>query len=267
MTRISRNQVRYVRSLQQKKVRDDENVFVAEGHKCVEELLKAFTPVMIVVRSEEPVALKVKADCPVLEASAIETEQMSSLRTPQGVIGVFRKPAAAALPGITADGKEDAAGMLYLALDGIQDPGNLGTIIRTADWFGIRHIVCSRDTADCWNAKVVQATMGALARVTVHYTDLEVWLMQIRGQGAPNGTMNIYGTMLDGRNIYSPGAVPEKDRGVIVMGNEGNGISDGVRALVTHPLFIPPYPAGADTSESLNVSTATAVTLAEFRRQ
>ena len=151
---------------------------------------------------------------------------------------------------------------ILVALDGVQDPGNLGTIIRTCDWFGIHHIICSRETADCYNPKVVQATMGALARVKVHYVDnLTSVLRKYQEMGYP-----IYGTLLDGKNMYEPMAIPNKEKGIIVMGNEGNGISPAVRDMVTHPLLIPSYPANTPTSESLNVSIATAIVLAEFRR-
>ena len=150
---------------------------------------------------------------------------------------------------------------MILALDGIQDPGNLGTIIRTCDWFGIHDVLCSHDTADCYNPKVVQATMGALARVRVHYVDLPQVIATMKAQEVP-----IYGTLLEGIDMYQPHAIPDKQTGVIVMGNEGNGISETVRTLITHPLLIPSYPAGATTSESLNVSIATAIVLAEFRR-
>ena len=141
---LSKAQVKWVRSLQQKKNRDAEGVFVAEGAKCINELRGAFELVLLASPDN---------------ASAIEIEQMSSLRTPQGQIAVFRKP--------TTDNRYPIS-QLMLALDGVQDPGNLGTIIRTCDWFGIHDILCSRDTADCYNPKVVQATMGALARVRVH---------------------------------------------------------------------------------------------------
>ena len=154
---------------------------------------------------------------------------------------------------------------LIVALDGVQDPGNLGTIIRTCDWFGVRRLVCSLDTADCYNPKVVQATMGALARVQVEYVDLPKWLEEITSQNTQRSTP-IYGTLLNGRNLYEEGAIAERQRGVIIMGNEGNGISEAVRRYITHPLLIPPYPVDAETSESLNVAIATAITLAEFRR-
>ena len=162
---------------------------------------------------------------------------------------------------------EDRTSMgLIVALDGVQDPGNLGTIIRTCDWFGVRRLVCSHDTADCYNPKVVQATMGALARVQVEYVDLVSWLEEIKTLNSHPSTLTIYGTLLNGRNLYEDGAIAERQQGVIIMGNEGNGISEAVRRHITHPLLIPPYPADAETSESLNVAIATAVTLAEFRR-
>jgi TrmH family RNA methyltransferase len=197
---------------------------------------------------------------------------MSGLKTPQGVIGVFKKR-------LIEDWRlkiED----LVLALDGVQDPGNLGTIIRTCDWFGVQDIVCSKDTADCYNPKVVQATMGALARVHVHYVDLPAWLKGVKSQ---ESGVRIYGTLLDGKDMYE---VLEEYRvqnteyrqGIIVMGNEGNGISQEVRALVTDPIRIPSYPKKCacehsekseetpEVIESLNVSIATAIVLAEFRR-
>lgn len=238
MEHLSKNQVKWVRSLQQKKQRDAEGVFVAEGHKCVEELRSAFELVLLVTPDN---------------ATEVEIAQMSNLRTPQGVIGVFRKREAM--------GNETIGDGIILALDGVQDPGNLGTIIRTCDWFGVRDIYCSIDTADCYNPKVVQATMGALARVRVHYTDLETWLQEVQAAGLP-----LYGTLLEGRNMYEAGAIADKGRGVIIMGNEGNGISPMIRELITHPIRIPSYPADAETSESLNVGIATAIVLAEFRR-
>jgi TrmH family RNA methyltransferase len=143
----------------------------------------------------------------------------------------------------------------------VQDPGNLGTIIRTCDWFGVHDIYCSKDTADCYNPKVVQATMGALARVRVHYINIEEWLTEKRKTGVP-----IYGTLLEGGNMYADGAIADKSKGVIIMGSEGNGISAAIRELITHPIRIPSFPENAETSESLNVGIATAIVLAEFRR-
>ena len=235
---LSKNQVKWVRSLQQKKQRDAECVFVAEGHKCVEELRGAFELVLM-VNSDN--------------ATNVEIAQMSNLRTPQGVIGVFRKRKVMENEAI-GDG-------LIVALDGVQDPGNLGTIIRTCDWFGVHDIYCSMDTADCYNPKVVQATMGALARVRVHYINIEEWLTEKRNTGVP-----IYGTLLEGGNMYADGAIADKSKGVIIMGSEGNGISAAIRELITHPIRIPSFPENAETSESLNVGIATAIVLAEFRR-
>ena len=239
---VSKSNIKLVRSLQQKKFRDERGLFVAEGRKCVEELSKAFERAMLFVEGEN--------------ATAQEIAQMSSLRTPQGVTGVFRKREI---------GDSTSFG-LVVALDGVQDPGNLGTIIRTCDWFGVR-LVCSLDTADCYNPKVVQATMGALARVQVEYVDLVSWLEEIKTLNSPPSTLPIYGTLLNGRNLYEDGAIADRQQGVIIMGNEGNGISEAVRRYITHPLLIPPYPADAETSESLNVAIATAITLAEFRRR
>ena len=237
-----------VRSLQQKKFRDELGLFVAEGEKCVEELRKGFELVQLFRESEN--------------ATRTEIEQMSGLRTPQGVLGVFKKR--------TMDNGQWTMDDLVLALDGIQDPGNLGTIIRTCDWFGVHHIYCSHDTADCYNPKVVQATMGALARVQVHYGNLQEWLQELK---IKNSKLKIFGTLLDGKDMYEElkeyrAQNTEHRQGVIIMGNEGNGISEAVRKLVTHPIRIPSWPnkEASDVVESLNVSVATAIVLAAFRQ-
>ena len=244
---VSKAQIKQVRSLQQKKFRDELGLFVAEGDKCVEELQKAFELVNLYREGEN--------------ADRTSIEQMSGLRTPQGTIGIFRKrPEDTFLPSMSG---------LVLALDGIQDPGNLGTIIRTCDWFGVHDILCSRDTADCYNPKVVQATMGALSRVRVHYVDLVKEISAFRSQLSD---LRLYGTLLDGKDLYetlsSESLLSSSNGGlrIIVMGNEGNGISAPVRKLITHAIRIPSFPKNAETSESLNVSIATAIVLAEFRR-
>jgi TrmH family RNA methyltransferase len=245
MEKISKAQVKLVKSLQLKKFRDELNLFVAEGDKCVSELAKSFELVHLYIHSEA-----INGEAYQREAIIVPKEQlelMSGLRAPQGVIGVFRKS--------KIENQKSKIENLTLALDGIQDPGNLGTIIRTCDWFGVHDIFCSLDTADCYNPKVVQATMGALARVRVHYVDLPAWLSQ---QQCP-----IIGTLLEGKDMYES-TLPKE--GIIIMGNEGNGISQEVRKLITHPIRIPSYPKNAETSESLNVSIATAIVLAEFRR-
>lgn len=240
MAPISKAQIKLIRSLQHKKYRDELGLFVAEGQKCVEELKKGFELVLEVTPGN---------------ATEAEIAQMSGLKTPQGVIAVFKKRPETDNKRQTTD--------LTLALDGIQDPGNLGTIIRTCDWFGVRQIVCSKDTADCYNPKVVQATMGALTRVNLTYTDLPEWLAE--------QTCPIYGTLLEGKNMYQvlkehPVTDNRSPLTVIVMGNEGNGISQEVRKVITHPILIPSYPSDSETSESLNVAIATAIVLAEFRR-
>ena len=245
MEKIAKSQVKLIKSLQLKKFRDELGLFVAEGEKCVSELAKSFELVHLYREGEN--------------ATRAEIEQISGLRTPQGVIGVFKKKSDPSAPS----DKSEAINSLALALDGIQDPGNLGTIIRTCDWFGVHDIFCSRDTADCYNPKVVQATMGALARVRIHYVDLPAWLAE---QQCP-----IFGTLLDGKNMYDVLSSINRQSSIvqssiIVMGNEGNGISSAVRQLITHPIRIPSYPKNAETSESLNVSIATAIVLAEFRR-
>ena len=240
MAPISKAQITLIRSLQHKKYRDELGLFVAEGQKCVEELKKGFELVLEVTPGN---------------ATEAEIAQMSGLKTPQGVIAIFKKRPETDNKRQTTD--------LTLALDGIQDPGNLGTIIRTCDWFGVRQIVCSKDTADCYNPKVVQATMGALTRVNLTYTDLPEWLAE--------QTCPIYGTLLEGKNMYQvfkehPVTDNRSPLTVIVMGNEGNGISQEVRKVITHPILIPSYPSDSETSESLNVAIATAIVLAEFRR-
>ena len=255
MEKISKAQIKLVRSLQQKKFRDELGLFVAEGDKCVEELRKGFELVFR-VQSTDRCADRIQTDT--LLASPTEIEQMSGLRTPQGVMAIFRKKPI-------GDWKLEI-GDLVLALDGIQDPGNLGTIIRTCDWFGVKDIFCSKDTADCYNPKVVQATMGALARVRIHYVDLPEWIEGIKSQ---ESGIKIYGTLLDGQNMYDVlKANSQEPTAIIVMGNEGNGISEEVRKLVTHPIRIPSYPnkEASDVVESLNVSIATAIVLAEFYR-
>ena len=242
---MTQSEIKQVRSLRQKKYRDELGLFVAEGDKCIGELMQSFRLVHHLTLAN---------------TSQKDIERLSCLQTPQGSIAVFRKPDDAHRWSL-ADMQPNS---LYLALDAVQDPGNVGTIIRTADWFGIRHIICTDDTADCFAPKVVQATMGALARVHVHYCSREALCNLLRG--AQQRQMPVYGTLLDGRDMYAPEAIANPKGGIIVMGNEGNGLSQAVRACITHSLRIPSFPPDEPTSESLNVAIATAVTLAEFRR-
>lgn len=255
-TMISKNQQKYISSLELKKNRKKDNVFVAEGFKIVEELLHSgYNPKMIVgceewINSYHPAP---NAHHQIITVTEEELRKTSFLQHPQQVLGVFEIPDNNAIP--------DAnwfRGHLCIALDGVQDPGNLGTIIRIADWFGIDTIICSHTTADAYAPKVVQATMGSISRVKVIYTDLEEFLKGLDRE------IPVYGTLLDGENIYTSKL---SSNGIIVMGNEGNGISAAIRELVSHRLLIPSYPPERDTAESLNVAIATAITVAEFRRR
>ncbi|MDD7246706.1 MAG: RNA methyltransferase [Prevotellaceae bacterium] len=251
---LSKAKIKYIHSLEQKKIRRQENAFVAEGHKSVGDLLQAGCTARLIIATEEwrsPVALGSETER--ITVTAEELRKASLLLHPQQVLGVFTIPSHDTPPPVSTIREQ-----LCLCLDGVQDPGNLGTIIRTADWFGISHIICSPSTADAYNPKVVQATMGSIARVRVCYTNLPGWL-----QSLPADTP-IYGTMLDGEELY---ATPLSRSGVVVMGNEGSGISDEVARQLTHRLLIPPYPHGSSTAESLNVSIATAIICAEFRRR
>lgn len=247
---ISKAKIKFIRSLEQKKFRKSEGVFVAEGPKTVTDIAACESPLLLVATEEWlkscPDALGAKE---VIQVTDDGLRKVSFLQHPQQVLAVFPQfePASEALSPTD----------LALALDGVQDPGNLGTIIRIADWFGITRIICDTTTADCYNPKVIQATMGSIARVRLTYTGLAGWIAAL-----PKGTP-VYGTLLDGENMY---ARPIEPHGVIVMGNEGNGISDRVAALVSQRLLIPCYPPERDTADSLNVATATAIVCAEFRR-
>ena len=252
---LSKAKLKYIRSLEMKKNRRAEQAFVAEGPKVVGDMLPHF-PCRLLVATDQwhslhPMAV---ADEKVT-VTPDELTRASFLKAPQEVLAVFAlRPEEEEF-----DACSILANELCLALDDVQDPGNLGTIIRLADWFGIRHIFCSPTTADAFNPKVVQATMGALARVQIHYTPLAPMLEELKSREVP-----IYGTFLDGEDLYEKSLAPH---GLIIMGNEGNGISSEVAGYVNERLFIPNYPLGTETSESLNVATATAIICAEFRRR
>ena len=259
---ISKNQIKFIRQLEQKKFRRREGLFVAEGTKVVGDLLAHYQPhslfatpdwlasnsVPELSRSVVPEPVEGQDGPIVTEVSPEELSRISFQQHPQQVLALFPIPSHP----FTFSPLH-----LSLALDGIQDPGNLGTIIRIADWFGIQTIFCSEDTVDAWNPKVVQATMGSIARVNIIYTSL-VELIDTLPDDYP-----VYGTLLDGDNIYTQPLTPH---GLIVMGNEGNGVSPEIRQKVNHRLLIPSYRTD-DTAESLNVAIATAITCAEFRRR
>ena len=238
---LSKNQIKFVRALELKKNRKREGVFVAEGPKVVGDLLRAGYEATMVFSTHERQGAQLVTD--------EELRRISFLQHPQEILAVFR------IPVMEKEAAIDDT-QLSLALDGVQDPGNLGTIIRIADWFGIRSIFCSPDTADVYNPKVVQATMGSLAHVNVVYTDLVKLLSDTH--------VPVYGTLLDGKDIYREEL---SATGIIVMGNEGNGISQEIRKLVSRKLLIPNFHPSSETAESLNVAIATAITCSEFRRR
>lgn len=237
---LTKNQLKLVRSLELKKNRKKEGLFVAEGPKVVGDLLAAgYKARMLFSTTERDGSVLITDD---------ELRKLSFLQHPQEVLAVFETPQPSTF--------HLQPSTLSLALDSVQDPGNLGTIIRIADWFGIQTIYCSEDTADAYNPKVVQATMGSLAHVSIVYCNLVELLQRYDGP--------VYGTLLDGQDIYQQELSKE---GIIVMGNEGNGISQPIRQLITRKLLIPNYNTSGHTAESLNVAIATAITCAEFRRR
>ena len=255
---LSKNQIKLIKSLETKKNRKRAGLFVAEGPKVVGDLLRAgYIPHSIFSTHALPIThnrphsnLQVREHPTPILITDDELRRISFLQHPQEVLGVFHIPT----PSHTSNIKHQTSN-ISLALDGVQDPGNVGTIIRIADWFGITQIYCSPDTADVYNPKVVQATMGSLAHVSMTYCDLVPLLSK--------ADVPIYGTLLDGQDIYQQ---PLSENGIIVMGNEGNGISPEVRQLVTNKLLIPNFNQNTETAESLNVAIATAITLSEFKR-
>ena len=236
---LSKNRIKYIRSLELKKNRKADKVFLAEGPKLVGDLLGHFRCRFLIATAEWLSAHKHLSVKDITEVSEEELSRASLLKTPQQVLAVFEQPEEAMDASV------------------IQDPGNLGTIIRLADWFGIEHIFCSPNTVDVYNPKTVQATMGGIARVKLHYTSLPELIGSLKD-------IPVYGTFLDGANMYTQ---PLSAHGLIVMGNEGNGIGNEVEQLINRKLYIPNYPSERETSESLNVAIATAVVCAEFRRQ
>jgi hypothetical protein len=247
---LSKNKIKYIHSLELKKNRKAEHVFVAEGHKTVGDLLGYF-PCKLLIATKEwfDKKLPFQAD-EIIEVNNDDLFKASFLKTPQEVLAVFEQPEYTTDATVVSQS-------LCLALDDVQDPGNLGTIIRLADWFGIEHIFCSNNTVDAFNPKTIQATMGAIARVKLHYCSLYELISNLKD-------VPIYGTFLDGEDIYTQKL---SSNGLIIMGNEGNGISQEVEQLINKRLYIPNYPQSRETSESLNVAIATAIVCSEFRRQ
>jgi len=250
MSGLSKNKIKLIRSLESKKHRVETGLFVAEGNKLVADIFPFFDCELLIAKSSW---MATQGDLSVREWIVAEDDDISKaslLKNPQDVIAVFAQPNRCLE-------KKNLKNELTLVLDGIQDPGNLGTIIRLADWFGIRNVICSPDTVDVYNPKTVQASMGGIAHVQVFYEPLSALLDELKN-------IPIYGTFLNGKVLYEE-KLPSV--GLIVMGNEGNGIRPEVEQRITNRLHIPNFPLGVESTESLNVAVATAIVCAEFRRQ
>ena len=239
---ISKNQIKLITSLQQKKYRAKEGLFVVEGIKVINEFLNSDIELHTLFCVDEILGDYKNVDC--VSITENELKKISVLKSPNKVLGLFRIP--------TLKTTEDNG--LKVVLDAVNDPGNLGTIIRLCDWFGVKELICSKDTVDCYNTKVVQSTMGSLTRVEVKYVDLISYLNKTE--------QPVYVTDMEGENVYAA-TLPEN--GIIIMGNEANGVSDEIQQLINKKLTIPRFGA-IQATESLNVATATAILLNEFRR-
>ena len=240
---LSKNQIKLITSLKHKKYRIELQLFVAEGIKGVNEFLYSNSKLEKLFCTEDVYSSFKKFDPQII--SETELSKISGLTTPNKVLGLFKIPEVA---------KIDEEGLI-LMLDDISDPGNLGTIIRLCDWFGVKQLVCSNNTVDCYNQKVVQATMGSLVRIPITYCDLKEFLKQTQ--------LPIYGAVMDGDNVYSTNL---EQNAILVMGNESNGISQKIASLINTQITIPRH-SETTITESLNVATATAILLNEFRRR
>lgn len=238
---LSKNQIRFITNLKQKKFRNEYQLFIVEGIKGVEELVNSELTLEHLYTTKA-LNLPINPENVTL-ISENELKKISSLTTPNTCLAIFKQKKTEEIP----------ANGLILALDDVRDPGNLGTIIRLCDWFGIRHLLCSPNTVDMYNPKVVQSTMGSITRVNIVYDALPAYLKS----GLP-----IFGTFMDGKNIYQQNLPNE---GIIVMGNEANGISEEIENLIKERIAIPRF-GEIQQTESLNVATATAIILSEFRR-
>jgi len=239
---ISKNQLKLITSLSQKKYRQKHNLFIAEGVKVLNELLNSpFEIETLFCTDTFEVAISEKK---IIRISETELKKVSTLKSPNKALGIFKIPKEKALQNSG----------LTIALDAINDPGNLGTIIRLCDWFGVTQLVCSKDTVDCYNQKVVQASMGSLTRVSIYYTDLENYITK--------SNLDTFIADMDGENVYKTKFPKE---GILIMGNEANGVSEEIKSLLQYKISIPRFGETQET-ESLNVATATAILLSEFKR-
>ena len=239
---ISKSQLKLIRSLSQKKYRQKHDLFIAEGIKVLNELLNSTFEIEILFCTDDfETTISEKK---VVRISETELKKVSTLKSPNKALGVFKIPKEKAVKNSG----------LTIALDAINDPGNLGTIIRLCDWFGVTQLVCSKDTVDCYNQKVVQASMGSLTRVSIHYTDLENYITK--------SNLDTFIADMAGENVYKT-KLPKE--GILIMGNEANGVSEEIKSLLQYKISIPRFGETQET-ESLNVATATAILLSEFKR-
>ncbi|APU09349.1 TrmH family RNA methyltransferase [Cellulophaga sp. RHA_52] len=239
---VSKSQIKFIKNLQQKKYRTENKLFVVEGIKTVKELVNAKVKPYAIYTTSNAVLEDNAFKCELI--SETDLKKISALKTPNNILAVFYQPKT----------KEIIEDNWLVAVDDVRDPGNLGTIIRLCDWFGVANLFCSKQTVDCYNPKTIQATMGSLARVNIVYGDLEAFLKQTN--------LPVYGAFMDGKNVYKEDFTAQS--GVLVMGNEANGVSKTIEELITKKISIPQF--GNKTTESLNVATATAILLNEIRR-
>jgi RNA methyltransferase, TrmH family len=252
---LSKNKIKLIQSLNRKKDRDESGLFLVEGNKMVEEALRSEYQIETLVCTaqfaDQHTEIRSKAK-ELIEADRNSIQKASLLQNPQEALAIIIQPELNT-PELNLNAE------LCLALDFIQDPGNLGTILRIADWFGIRTVICSENTVDVFNPKVVQASMGAIFRIKTSYTNLEIFLTE-----ASKSRIPVYGTFMDGNNIYTE---PLSKNGIVVLGNEGNGISDSISVLVNRRIAIPTFSTNPNKAESLNVAIAASICCSEFRRR
>ncbi len=249
---LSKSNIKLVNSLRVKKYRNETGLFIAEGERLVGDILGSSLRVKSLYHTSNWGKSKTM-DADAISISEDEMKKISGLSTPSSVLALVFIPVNKVSPA-------DISKTLTIALDGVQDPGNFGTIIRLADWFGIDTILCSNDTVDAYSPKVVQACMGAISRVKISYCELPEILQNLRDKAK----LTIYGTFMEGSNIYNEKLLKN---GIVVMGNEGNGICQEVEKIITHKIHIPSFANSRNTVESLNVAMATAIVCSEFRRR
>ena len=252
MGMLSKNNIKFINSLRVKKYRNENGYFIAEGERLVDDIINSTIRIKTLYHTKNWTDREVASFENIL-ISDDEMKKISGLTTPSNALALVNIPEYDI-------SKINFSSSLTLALDGIQDPGNFGTIIRVADWFGIESIICSNDTTDAFSPKVIQSCMGAISRVKVIYCNLHDFLNNFRN----NLKLTVYGTFMEGSNIYDEKLSP---KGIIVMGNEGNGISKEVEKLISHKIHIPTFANDRTTVESLNVAMATAIVCSEFRRR